>query len=211
MRKHGPTESKRSAEVTDDDDGDTLRLEDRPSTLPPKDPAEHKRQLQQYQKLRAHAVRMAEAERADQARREERKSHAQTAWLNEIIPNWQSALKSGHAREACRDGIPPSVRVFAWPLMLRNALNITPGMSSCIPVYHYDSTLMHVCATVDLYNICREKARSLLFTPVADDTGAASSINREDTYVRMHATRCSGCPPTAWHYSMALCSVLMHP
>ena len=121
------TESKRS-ENTDDDDDDVLKLEDRPNTLPPKDPAEHKRQLQQYQKLRAHAAKMAEAERAEQARREERKSHAQTAWLNEIIPNWQSALKSGHAREACRDGIPPSVRVFAWPLLLRNALNITPGM-----------------------------------------------------------------------------------
>ena len=60
-----------------------------------------------------------------------------------------------------------------------------------IPYEFINGSVISHGTCIDLYNICREKAKSLLFTPVADDIGAAS-INREDTYVDTRSINATG-------------------
>ena len=103
----------------------------RPSWLPPKDPAEERRHLRQYQKM------MAASAKADERREAARRSKAElrdtTAdgsmyiWENDIIPRWNDAIRERRTREMWWRGVPPRSRGLVWLQAIGNELGLSEG------------------------------------------------------------------------------------
>ena len=101
----------------------------RPSWLPPKDPAEEKRHLRQYQKM------MAASARADERREASRRSNTESRdamadgsmhlWEQEIFPRWEDAIRERRTRELWWRGIPPRSRGLIWSRAIGNGLDLT--------------------------------------------------------------------------------------
>lgn len=101
----------------------------RPSWLPPKDPAEERRHLREYQKMMAASL---EAER----RREEKKKAAsknkdtaadslQQIWERDIVPRWSEAVRERRTRELWWRGVAPRSRGVVWARAIGNDLGLT--------------------------------------------------------------------------------------
>jgi len=73
-----------------------------------------------------------EEQRKEKILKEKEKRHAElkAIWNEEILPNWEKFLKHHPKRlkELVFQGIPPNVRVKAWPLLIGNELRITPEL-----------------------------------------------------------------------------------
>jgi hypothetical protein len=101
----------------------------RPSWLPPKDPAEEKRHLRQYQKM------MAASARADERREAARRSNTESRdaavdgsmqiWEQDIFPRWEDAVRERRTRELWWRGIPPRSRGLIWSRAIGNTLDLT--------------------------------------------------------------------------------------
>ncbi|EFW99810.1 tbc domain protein [Grosmannia clavigera kw1407] len=101
----------------------------RPSWLPPKDPAEERRHLKEYQKMMAHS---AEAERRREADRRARSDCRDTAakglmqiWEQDIIPRWSEAVRERRTRELWWRGVAPRSRGGVWARAIGNELGLT--------------------------------------------------------------------------------------
>lgn len=101
----------------------------RPSWLPPKDPAEEKRHLKEYQKMMAHS---AEAERRREADRKARSDCRDTAakslmqiWEQDILPRWTVAVRERRTRELWWRGVAPRSRGAVWTRAIGNELGLT--------------------------------------------------------------------------------------
>ncbi|KAL2163581.1 hypothetical protein VTH06DRAFT_5639 [Thermothelomyces fergusii] len=101
----------------------------RPSWLPPKDPAEERRHLKEYQKMMAQS---AEAERRRQAAKRARSECRDVAadsimhiWEREIIPRWNEAVRERRTREMWWRGIAPRSRGAVWTRAIGNELGLT--------------------------------------------------------------------------------------
>lgn len=101
----------------------------RPSWLPPKDPAEERRHLKEYQKMMAHS---AEAERRREADRRARSDCRDTAakglmqiWEQDIIPRWSEAVRERRTRELWWRGVAPRSRGGVWTRAIGNELGLT--------------------------------------------------------------------------------------
>lgn len=101
----------------------------RPSWLPPKDPAEERRHLREYQKMMAASAKADE--RREAARRTKTECKDSTAesmmsvWEKEVIPRWRDALRETRTREMWWRGIPPRSRGTVWAHALGNDLGLT--------------------------------------------------------------------------------------
>ncbi|KAF7553313.1 hypothetical protein G7Z17_g3733 [Cylindrodendrum hubeiense] len=101
----------------------------RPSWLPPKDPAEEKRHLREYQKM------MAASARAEERREVTRKAKVEgrdvTAdnlmhiWERDVIPRWNDAIRERRTRELWWKGVAPRSRGFVWSRAIGNELGLT--------------------------------------------------------------------------------------
>ena len=101
----------------------------RPSWLPPKDPAEERRHLKQYQKM------MAASAKADERREAARRSKTELkdanaggsmlVWDEDIIPRWNDAIREKKTREMWWCGIPPRSRGLVWLQAIGNELGLT--------------------------------------------------------------------------------------
>ena len=101
----------------------------RPSWLPPKDPAEERRHLREYQKMMAHS---AEAEKKRDAARRARSECRDTAadslmrtWEDEILPRWNDAIRERRTRDLWWRGIAPRSRGRVWAKAIGNELGLT--------------------------------------------------------------------------------------
>ncbi|KAH8900949.1 hypothetical protein GQ53DRAFT_133600 [Thozetella sp. PMI_491] len=101
----------------------------RPSWLPPKDPAEEKRHLKEYQKMMAHS---AEAERRREADKRLRSECRDTAadslmqlWEGDILPRWNQAIRERRTRELWWRGVSPRSRGAVWSRAIGNDLGLT--------------------------------------------------------------------------------------
>lgn len=101
----------------------------RPSWLPPKDPAEEKRHLKEYQKMMAQS---AEAERRREAAKRARSECRDTAvdslmqiWEHDILPRWNDAVRERRTRELWWRGVAPRVRGAVWTRAIGNELGLT--------------------------------------------------------------------------------------
>lgn len=101
----------------------------RPSWLPPKDPAEERKHLRQYQKM------MAASAKADERREASRRSKTEmrdtTAdgsmqiWEQDIIPRWNDAIRERRTREMWWRGVPPRSRGLVWLQAIGNELGLS--------------------------------------------------------------------------------------
>ena len=101
----------------------------RPSWLPPKDPAEEKRHLREYQKMMAQS---AEAERRREAAKRSRSECRDTAadglmriWEDDILPRWGQAVRERRTRDLWWRGVAPRSRGAVWARAIGNELGLT--------------------------------------------------------------------------------------
>ncbi|KAK3321940.1 hypothetical protein B0H66DRAFT_601421 [Apodospora peruviana] len=101
----------------------------RPSWLPPKDPAEERRHLKEYQKMIAQSQ---EAERRREAAKRARSECKDTAasglmhiWEQDILPRWDQAIRERRTRELWWRGIAPRSRGAVWREAIGNSLGLT--------------------------------------------------------------------------------------
>jgi hypothetical protein len=101
----------------------------RPSWLPPKDPAEERRHLKEYQKMMTQSM---EAERRRQAAKRVRSDCRDVAadsimqiWDQDIIPRWSEAIRERRTRDMWWRGIHPRSRGAVWARAIGNDLGLT--------------------------------------------------------------------------------------
>lgn len=101
----------------------------RPSWLPPKDPAEERRHVKQYQKMMAASVKADERrEAARRARTTHRDNNAETLmhlWEEDIIPRWNDAIRERRTRDMWWRGIAPRSRGAVWSKAIGNELGLS--------------------------------------------------------------------------------------
>ncbi|KHO01553.1 Rab-GAP/TBC domain protein [Metarhizium album ARSEF 1941] len=101
----------------------------RPSWLPPKDPAEERRHLKEYQKMMAASAKAEE--RREAARRTRAESRDHTAddlmhiWEDDIIPRWNDAIRERRTRDMWWRGVAPRSRGVVWARAIGNELGLT--------------------------------------------------------------------------------------
>ncbi|KAH6847142.1 hypothetical protein B0I37DRAFT_309421 [Chaetomium sp. MPI-CAGE-AT-0009] len=101
----------------------------RPSWLPPKDPAEERRHLKEYQKMMAQSL---EADRRRQAAKRARSECRDVAadsimqiWEHDILPRWDVAIRERRTRDLWWRGIAPRSRGAVWSRAIGNDLGLT--------------------------------------------------------------------------------------
>lgn len=101
----------------------------RPSWLPPKDPAEERRHLKEYQRMMAQSL---EAERRREATKKARIENRDTRadnlmhiWEENIIPRWDEAIRERRTRELWWRGIAPRSRGAVWSKAIGNGLALS--------------------------------------------------------------------------------------
>ncbi|CZT08257.1 related to Mac1p interacting protein (MIC1 protein) [Rhynchosporium graminicola] len=101
----------------------------RPSWLPPKNPAEEKRHLKEYQKMMASAL---EAERKKEAQskvqttcRDDTASSLLRIWEEHVLPNWDAVTSQKRTRELWWRGIAPRSRGVVWQKAIGNQLGLS--------------------------------------------------------------------------------------
>ncbi|KAE8444199.1 hypothetical protein EG329_000796 [Mollisiaceae sp. DMI_Dod_QoI] len=101
----------------------------RPSWLPPKNPAEEKKHLKEYQKMMASAIeadKRREAERrAKSTCRDDTASSLLRIWEEHVLPNWDDATRQKRTRELWWRGIAPRSRGPVWAKAIDNELGLT--------------------------------------------------------------------------------------
>lgn len=101
----------------------------RPSWLPPKDPAEEKKHLKQYQKMMASALeadKRKEAERrAKTTCKDDTASSLLRIWEEHVLPNWDEATRQKRTRELWWRGIAPRSRGAVWTKAIGNELGLS--------------------------------------------------------------------------------------
>lgn len=101
----------------------------RPSWLPPKNPAEEKKHLREYQRMMVHSaemVRRKEAERnAQSASKEATAGSLMKTWEQEVIPRWDMAIRERKTRDLWWKGVPPRSRGVVWQRAIGNPLELT--------------------------------------------------------------------------------------
>ncbi|KAH8645516.1 hypothetical protein BX600DRAFT_478286 [Xylariales sp. PMI_506] len=101
----------------------------RPSWLPPKDPAEEKKHLKEYQKMMANSIEADK--RREAARREKEKSKDAIAsnlarvWEQEILTRWNDAIRERRTRELWWKGVAPRARGAVWTQAIGNELGLS--------------------------------------------------------------------------------------
>ncbi|KAM0545629.1 hypothetical protein ACHAPJ_011244 [Fusarium lateritium] len=101
----------------------------RPSWLPPKDPAEERRHLREYQKMMAASAKAEERREASRkAKIEGRDSTADNLmhiWERDVIPRWSEAIRERRTRELWWKGIAPRSRGVIWSRAIGNELGLS--------------------------------------------------------------------------------------
>jgi hypothetical protein len=101
----------------------------RPSWLPPKDPAEEKRHLKEYQRMMAQSAesdrRREAVQRARSASKDDTASSLLRIWEEHVLPNWDDVIRQKRTRELWWRGISPRSRGKVWAKAIGNDLELT--------------------------------------------------------------------------------------
>ena len=101
----------------------------RPSWLPPKDPAEERRHVKQYQQMMAASAKADERREAARRVKIESKDHAvdnsMQIWEHDILARWDEARRERRTREMWWKGIAPRSRGPVWMRAIGNDLGLT--------------------------------------------------------------------------------------
>lgn len=101
----------------------------RPSWLPPKDPAEERRHLREYQKMMVASAKADERREAARRTRTESRDNAADnlmhIWEGDIIPRWNDAIRERRTRDMWWRGVAPRSRGAVWARAIGNELGLT--------------------------------------------------------------------------------------
>ncbi|KND89989.1 TBC1 domain family member 14 [Tolypocladium ophioglossoides CBS 100239] len=101
----------------------------RPSWLPPKDPAEEKKHVREYQKMMAASAKADErreaARRVNTESRDSNAGNMMHMWENDIIPRWNDAIRERRTRDMWWRGIAPRSRGAVWTRAVGNELGLS--------------------------------------------------------------------------------------
>eukprot|EP01103_Thecamoeba_quadrilineata_P001242 TRINITY_DN11097_c0_g1_i1.p1 TRINITY_DN11097_c0_g1~~TRINITY_DN11097_c0_g1_i1.p1 ORF type:complete len:442 (+),score=61.20 TRINITY_DN11097_c0_g1_i1:50-1375(+) len=117
----------------------------RPSNLPDKSPEEELRHRKEYEKIMLEYRKKLGREADDIKRKEQMKEerekrvrYTSEEWKKgDIIADWENKKDDQRTRDLIWQGVPPNMRGQVWPMVIGNALQITP----------------------ELYQICLENSR----------------------------------------------------
>ncbi|RUS16132.1 rab-GTPase-TBC domain-containing protein [Endogone sp. FLAS-F59071] len=103
----------------------------RPRMLPPKNPVEEKRHLQEHETMMKKAKALeAKRTKETQKKKEERDKHFQSAlhtWEADILPYWRTKRYDKKTQELWLKGVPPRCRGKVWTLCIGNTLSVAKG------------------------------------------------------------------------------------
>ena len=101
----------------------------RPSWLPPKDPAEERRHLKEYQKMMAQSAELDRKREAEQRTKSTCKDDTASSllriWEEHVLPNWDDVIRQKRTRELWWRGIAPRSRGKVWTRAIGNELSLT--------------------------------------------------------------------------------------
>lgn len=101
----------------------------RPSWLPPKNPAEEKRHLKEYQRMMALSLEAEKKRQADQQAkstcRDDTASSLLRIWEEHVLPNWDNVTRQKRTRELWWRGIAPRSRGSVWVRAIGNELGLS--------------------------------------------------------------------------------------
>ncbi|ESZ97458.1 hypothetical protein SBOR_2147 [Sclerotinia borealis F-4128] len=101
----------------------------RPSWLPPKDPAEERRHLKEYQKMMASAekveLKKESEKRSKSTCRDDTASSLLRIWEEHVLPNWDDVIRQRRTRELWWRGIAPRSRGVVWTRAIGNPLGLS--------------------------------------------------------------------------------------
>ncbi|KAI0600325.1 hypothetical protein F4775DRAFT_80703 [Biscogniauxia sp. FL1348] len=100
----------------------------RPSWLPPKDPAEEKRHLREYQRMMVSSMqadKKREAARKEKETSKEKAANALVRAWDDVLGRWDDAIRERRTRELWWKGVAPHHRGTVWSRAIGNALGLT--------------------------------------------------------------------------------------
>lgn len=101
----------------------------RPSWLPPKNPAEEKRHLKEYQKMMASALvaeqKKEAAQKSKSTCRDDTANSLLRIWEEHVLPNWEEVTRQKRTRELWWRGIAPRSRGIVWEKAIGNQLDLS--------------------------------------------------------------------------------------
>lgn len=101
----------------------------RPSWLPPKDPAEEKKHIREYQKMMVSSIEAEQKREAALKEKERLKDKAANAlirvWDEDVLKRWDTAIRETKTRELWWKGVAPRFRGTVWSQAIGNELGLT--------------------------------------------------------------------------------------
>jgi hypothetical protein len=101
----------------------------RPSWLPPKDKAEEKRHLKEYQRMMALSLKADEKREAEQRAKNTCKDDTASSllriWEEHVLPNWEATTSQKRTRELWWRGVAPRSRGAVWAKAIGNELGLS--------------------------------------------------------------------------------------
>ncbi|CAO3590506.1 unnamed protein product [Absidia cylindrospora] len=109
----------------------------RPRMLPPKNPVEEKKHLQQHDAMmkKAQKLEAKKQKEHDKKKEETDRKMAQSVntWEKTILPHWSQKIKEKKVQELWLQGIPPRCRRKVWILAIGNNLNLSKeSFATCV-------------------------------------------------------------------------------
>ncbi|CAO3699385.1 unnamed protein product [Rhizopus stolonifer] len=108
---------------------DTVVSKTRPRMLPPKDPQEEKKHLQEYEAMMKKSKKLEAKKQKELLRKREEKdkkaSQAIQLWETDIIPKWNTRIQERKTLLLWDQGVPPRCRRKVWKLKIGNRVNVT--------------------------------------------------------------------------------------
>ncbi|KAI6093438.1 TBC domain-containing protein [Hypoxylon rubiginosum] len=101
----------------------------RPSWLPPKDPAEERRHIREYQRMMASSIEADKKREATRREKERTKDNAAKTliqiWEDDILKRWDAAIRERRTRELWWKGVAPRSRGTVWSRAIGNELGLS--------------------------------------------------------------------------------------
>lgn len=101
----------------------------RPSWLPPKNPAEEKKHLREYQRMMASSLALERKRESEQRTRQECRDDTASSllriWEEHVLPNWNHVVGMKRTRELWWRGIAPRSRGTVWARAIGNELELS--------------------------------------------------------------------------------------
>ncbi|KAH7027371.1 rab-GTPase-TBC domain-containing protein [Microdochium trichocladiopsis] len=113
----------------------------RPSWLPPKDPAEEKKHIKEYQRMMVTSLEAEKKREALRKQKEEKKDNDANEliriWEVNVLNRWDAAIRERSARELWWKGIAPRYRGTVWTRAIGNELSLSESS--------YEAALARAC------------------------------------------------------------------